>query len=196
MRPEPVSARQSTRLPGIGSHHSANPQTDEWLTPPELLQAFADIDFRFDLDPCFPLEPPPWAHLRPERTLNVIDDGLTADWAGTVWLNPPYSEAEHWIARLAGHGDGIALVFARCDTLWWFESVWPVCSGLLFLEGRLTFHRGDGTASKPGHNSGGPSVLISYGWRAAAALGAVDLPGAYVWPPEWVRRAPRRRRAQ
>lgn len=170
--------RQSNRLPGIGSHHSANPQTDEWLTPPHILKALGP----FDLDPCTPAGGMPWPTA--ERMLTVEEDGLSAPWgpAELVWLNPPYSDVEPWMARLARHGHGIALVFARTETAWWFESVWPHCSMLLFLKGRLTFHRGDGTASKAGHNAGGPSVLIAYGPEAAHRLGHCGLAGALAQP--------------
>lgn len=163
----------SRRLPGIGSHHSANPQTDEWLTPPGILEALGP----FDLDPCAALDQP-WPTAA--RQLTVEDDGLDQPWAGRVWLNPPYSDAAAWMARLAEHGQGIALVFARCETSWWFAHVWPSASALLFLRGRLTFHRPDGSLSKAGHNAGGPSVLIAYGMNDAASLLASGLPGAYV----------------
>lgn len=164
------------RLPGIGSHHSANPQTDEWLTPPELLARLGP----FDLDPCAALNAP-WRTAAVEYT--VDDDGLAQTWEGLVWLNPPYSTVGEWMARLADHGQGVALVFARTETSWWFDWVWPHASGLLFLKGRLTFHRPGGQPSKAGHNSGGPSVLIAYGAAAAAKVAGAHqagLAGAYI----------------
>lgn len=164
------------RLPGIGSHHSANPQTDEWLTPPEILEALGT----FDLDPCSPVDRP-WDTAR--RHLTVVDDGLDHEWSGRIWLNPPYSDAGTWMARLAAHGQGTALVFARCETRWWFESVWPHATALLFIAGRVTFHHGDGSGSKAGHNSGGPSVLIAYGTHDAEMLRRSGIAGAYVDRP-------------
>lgn len=161
-----VTAPPSRRLPGIGSHHSALPQTDEWLTPPHITDALELAGATFDLDPCSPVGHQ-WVPAR--EHLTAEEDGLHADWSGTVWCNPPYSQVEAWMARMAEHGNGFALVFARCETAWWFESVWPHASALLFLRGRLTFHHGDGTASK--HNAGGPSVLVAYGRRPAAWLG-------------------------
>lgn len=165
---------------GIGSHHSANPQTDEWWTPPHILEAVGP----FDLDPCAPYQQPDWTGAA--VTFTEHDNGLHHPWEGFAWVNPPYSEVEEWVARLARHGDGVALVFARCETRWWFESVWPVATYLLFLRGRLTFYRppdslsGQATASKAEHNSGGPSVLIGYGDRAADRLAGCGLDGAHV----------------
>lgn len=159
-------------LPGIGSHHSSRRLSDEWLTPPHILAGLG----AFDLDPCAPVRRP-WPTAAQHFT--VEDDGLEEEWEGRVWLNPPYSTLEPWMARLAEHGDGIALVFARCETRWWFEHVWPHASALLFLAGRLTFHRPDGKPSKAGHNSGGPSVLVAYGAGNAFTLERSALPGAF-----------------
>ena len=84
--------------------------------------------------------------------------------------------------RLANHGHGIALVFARTETKAFFRHVWPKASAMLFVRGRLTFHRPDGTTPKIGHNSGGPSVLIGYGPDAAVRLLANSDIGAIVSP--------------
>ena len=102
-------------------------------------------------------------------------------WHGLVWLNPPYGrEAGAWLNRLALHGAGIALVFARTETRSFFDNVWPHAQGLLFLRGRLTFHRPDGSASPKGYNSGGPSVLIAYGHEARARFMKNEDMGAFV----------------
>lgn len=165
------------RLPGIGSHHSASAISDEWLTPPALLEALGP----FDLDPCSPVDRP-WPTAA--RHLSVIDDGLSLPWVGRVWCNPPYSEVEAWMAAMAAHGSGVALVFARVETRWWFASVWPKASAVLFLKGRVTFHHGDGARSKAGHNSGGPSALVGYGPAEVEALVRSGLPGALVRGPQ------------
>lgn len=44
----------SRRLPGISSLRSARADTDEWLTPPQLLKCLGP----FDLDPCSPVDRP------------------------------------------------------------------------------------------------------------------------------------------
>lgn len=167
------------RLPGIGSHHAANPQTDEWLTPPHITDALGP----FDLDPCAPHQRPDWTKAR--RWYTATDDGLTARWQQDelVWCNPPYSNAQAWMAKLADHGAGIALVFARVETRWWFDHVWPAASGLLFLRGRLTFHRPSGEPAKAGRNSGGPSVLIAYGSTSLSRLERSGLSGSLVTAP-------------
>jgi hypothetical protein len=143
------------------------------LTPPHILAALGS----FDLDPCSPVRRP-WTTAAAHLTLD--DDGLHEEWEGRVWLNPPYSQVEAWMERMVEHGEGTALVFARTETRWWQEHVWPHAAAVLFLAGRLTFHHGDGTRSKAGHNSGGPSALIAYGEADRVALRSSGLPGAFV----------------
>jgi hypothetical protein len=148
--------------------------TDSWITPKWIIDRFGP----FDLDPCA-CDPQPW----PTATLMLTerDDGMLLPWGGMVWLNPPYGQAlATWLNRLALHGNGIALVFARTDTMAFHHAVWPFASRLLFLRGRLTFHYPDGSLPKLGHNSGGPSVLIAYGDEAARRLDAATDLGAVV----------------
>lgn len=159
---------------GIGGHQSASMGKDEWLTPPEILSALGP----FDLDPCAPVSRP-WDMARTHYTIH--DNGLSHGWFGRVWLNPPYGqETGKWLARLAAHGDGIALIFARVETAVWFDHVWDAATLVLFLRGRLFFHHCDGR--RAAHNSGAPSALIAYGEEAAARLAAASLNGKLVKP--------------
>lgn len=161
--------------PGIGSHHSSRNETDSWITPRAIIDALGP----FDLDPCACI-PQPWPCAA--RYYDVNTNGLIQPWAGRVWLNPPYGRrCAQWLARLAAHGNGIALVFARTETVMFFEHVWPKCHALLFIEGRISFHRPDGTIGCG--NSGGPSVLIAYGKENAKALKTCGIDGAYVVGP-------------
>jgi phage N-6-adenine-methyltransferase len=146
--------------------------SDEWLTPPELIEAIGP----FDLDPCSPGDRRPWDTA--ETHYSIDDDGLRQPWSGRVWLNPPYSTAGRWLARMAEHGHGTALVFARVETALWFEQVWPKATALLFLRGRLNFHYVNGKRAKA--NSGAPSVLIAYGLEDAAVLASEPWPGKYI----------------
>lgn len=155
----------------IGSHESNSGGTDEWLTPPSLIAALGE----FDLDPCAPIRRP-WPTAR--RHYTIEDDGLRQAWHGRVWMNPPYAHAAKWLHRLAEHGTGTALIFARTETAIWFDHVWPHASALLFLRGRLRFHFADGRQAKAG--AGAPSVLVAYGQGDAAALRASNLAGHFV----------------
>lgn len=147
--------------------------TDVWLTPPELLARLG----RFDLDPCAAPEPRPWTTA--DRHLTATDDGLRQPWAGRVWVNPPYSDARRWIARLADHGTGTALLFARTDTAAFQQQVFARASAALFISGRLSFCRPDGSRGRAGR-AGAPSVLIAYGQRDAQILAGLTNLGAFL----------------
>ncbi len=155
----------------IGSHQSTTLKTDEWLTPPFILRALGD----FDLDPSAPVIRP-WDTAAQHFTIQ--DNGLLRRWFGRVWLNPPYSIAGRFMARLAGHGQGTALIFARTETEWWFNTVWRAASALLFLKGRLNFHLPDGR--RAAKNAGAPSVLVAYGAGDAERLAESGIGGKFV----------------
>jgi len=157
---------------GIGSHQSARMDKDEWLTPPEILNALGE----FDLDPCAPIVRP-WDMAATHYTID--DLGLTRPWFGRVWCNPPYgSQTGIWLQKLADHGNGIALIFARTETEMFFSQVWKRADALLFLEGRLYFHHVCGKKAKA--NSGAPSVLIAYGKENQRQLREASLKGAFI----------------
>jgi hypothetical protein len=142
------------------------------MTPPALLEALGP----FDLDPCSPVNRP-WDTAATHYT--VEDDGLTQPWEGRVWLNPPYGrDIGAWLRKLAEHGTGTALIFARTETKWFHENVWPYARALFFFDRRLHFYRPDGTQAKG--NAGAPSVLVAYGDKDALKLATAPLSGTFV----------------
>lgn len=145
---------------------------ETWLTPPHVLAALG----QFDLDPCAAPSPRPWPSA--VQHVELPTDGLAVPWVGRVWCNPPYgAEAARWLAKLADHGNGVALVFARTETAMFFDQVWTKADGILFLRGRLAFCDRQG---KPAQSAGAPSCLIAYGGGNADQLRACGLPGHFV----------------
>jgi phage N-6-adenine-methyltransferase len=148
---------------------------DEWITPPNLIKSVGG-DIGFDLDPCSPIN-------RPFETarnyFTIEDDGLKQEWEGRVWMNPPYGgECKHWLKKLADHGNGIALVFARTETQYFFDSVWNKADAILFVKRRINFLNVDGTKGKNGSNA--PSVFIAYGKENAEILKNCGIEGRYI----------------
>lgn len=136
--------------------------TTTWLTPPSLIKKLGD----FDLDPCAAINQP-WATAKTHFTEK--EDGLSQEWFGRVWMNPPYGRKEmpKWLKKMAQHNRGIALTFNRSETEQFFDYVWPVASGIFFLKGRIKFL--DITGAEAG-SPGCGSVLISYGKEDAETL--------------------------
>lgn len=147
--------------------------THVWLTPPKILNALGE----FDLDPCAAPEPRPW----PTAVCHFVeaDDGLNCRWFGRVWCNPPFgNHTWPWLQRMADHGNGVALAFARTDTVGFKRTVWDRADALLFLTGRPQFHYPDGMRARG--NSGGPIVLIAYGDKNVECLASCGLDGGFV----------------
>jgi len=160
-------------LGAMGAHHSARSGSGVWLTPGYITDALGP----FDLDPC--------GHQDWPTARNLIcppRDGLNEPWEGRAFVNPPYDNVGAWLARLADHGDGIALVFARTETAWFVDQVWNRADAVRFLHGRLHFHYPDGRRSDM--NAGAPSVLVAYGLGNARILRDSTIPGTYLPIPE------------
>lgn len=145
--------------------------THDWLTPPELLTALGS----FDMDPCAS-QFQPWRTAAKQFTIE--DDGLAREWHGRVWCNPPYGpHAERFLARMAAHGNGIALIFARTETRAFQKHCWRSADAMLFMAGRIKFRLPGGGASGP---AGAPSVLVAYGKSNALALRDSGVSGYFV----------------
>jgi phage N-6-adenine-methyltransferase len=152
-----------------------NPKTspDEWYTPRWIIDTLGP----FDIDPCAspsvvrPFEIAPVAYTKD-------DDGLTHDWHGTVWMNPPYSRIllRQFCERMAAHGDGIALLVNRQDNLLWQEVIFPSARSMIFMRHRVKFIRPDGTTGSPFFGS----CLVAWGDECERRLRNSGIEGKYV----------------
>lgn len=150
--------------------NTENEQT--WLTPPHIIESLGE----FDLDPCVPKDMP-WNTAKEMNSLPTC--GLSLDWSGKrVWLNPPYGrETFKWLDKLSETKSGVALIFARTETKGFHKTVWEKAHSILFLEGRLKFHKPCGEA---GNSANAPSCLISYSEDDTEALRSSGIKGKLV----------------
>ena len=145
----------------VNNFNSNTDNKDEWLTPPGIIHSLG----KFDLDPCSPVDRP-WDTAK--NHLNVWDDGLSCTWKGRVWCNPPYGKHTFkWLARLAHHGNGIALIFARTETKGFHSEIFQKADAILFFKGRLRFHHVSGVQ---GGTANAPSCLVAYGFNNVDSL--------------------------
>lgn len=152
----------------LAEHEPNVGATDEWYTPPSYFDA---IGLTFDLDPCSP-GPDHWVPAR--RVYTMADDGLSKQWSGLVWMNPPFGGRNGqvpWLKKFMDHGNGIALVAARTSSGWFHEYA-VRAETLLFPRGKTKFHRPDGSI---GRSPGTGVVLIGMGAVANDALRKSDL---------------------
>lgn len=120
--------------------------TDNWATPDWLFDAL-DAFYKFDIDVCASKD-----NAKCDTFFTKEDDGLSKEWRGVVWMNPPYGrEIGKWVnkARESAEENGatvVCLVPARVDTAWWQDNV-PHAHEVHFIRGRLKF--GDAKNSAP-----------------------------------------------
>lgn len=148
--------------------------TNEWLTPRSLIETLGP----FDLDPCAPpKERRPWdtAALHFDETM----DGLSREWSGFVWCNPPYGKhVSAWLERCAKHGRALALVNARTDATWFHEQVMQKASAILFWKQRIRFC--ESVTGKQMGNPAAPSVFVAYGDEATERLRRIKSRGSLI----------------
>jgi phage N-6-adenine-methyltransferase len=120
--------------------------SDVWATPQDLFDALDSI-FCFTVDVCaLPENAKCPTYFTPEH------DGLKQEWAGTVWMNPPYGRAiGKWMRKAWGSSQQgatvVCLVPARTCTKWWHD--YATRGAITFLRGRLKFGGSNNSAPFP-----------------------------------------------
>ncbi|QDP65810.1 MAG: putative adenine-specific methylase [Prokaryotic dsDNA virus sp.] len=139
-------------------------ESDEWYTPAYIFKA---LGTRFDLDVACPPEGP--RYVPAVRWFTKDQDGLSEDWSGLVWMNPPFGHQNTkrlWLRKFFEHGNGIALLPDRTSAPWWQEFA-PLADAVLFVSPKVKFERPDGSI---GEQPGTGTTLFAAGAEGAAAL--------------------------
>ena len=150
----------------------ASNSSDEWYTPKSLIDSLGT----FDLDPCAPMKPL-WKTAK--VMFNKDEDGLSKDWFGRVWLNPPYSRPliDLFVKKMAEHNNGIALLYNRCDSKMFQDVIFKKATAMLFMRHRIKFYKPDGTV---GGSPGCGSILIAFGEGNAETLKYCGIEGKFI----------------
>lgn len=127
----------------------------EWYTPEPILETARTVLGRIDLDPASSALANEVVQADTYFAKDDDPDGLSQDWFGRVWLNPPYGKGtglfttklvdEYSAGRVQA---GILLINAYGFDAAWFEPLWdwPLC----FTRDRIVFY-------SPQRVSGGPA---------------------------------------
>lgn len=112
----------------------------EYETPWSLFNPL-HVEFGFTLDVCAT-----HGNKKVDRCFTKEEDGLSQEWQGVCWCNPPYGrEMPLWIRKAYdtarnGRGTVVMLIPARTNTSWWHD----ICmkGEIRFLRGRPKFNNG------------------------------------------------------
>ena len=143
-------------------------KSDEHCTPKYFLEAVVECMGGIDLDPASNSKDNP--NVPASNHLTLEDDALKHDWAGRVFLNPPFSEVSKFIKKLMAEIESgrvtEAIVLTKSDTRTnWYKELRLNAKVLCFVEGYHCF--GDA------NNSATFGVLLSYFGKEPARFRSV-----------------------
>lgn len=136
------------------NHRAQGTGDNEWYTPEEFVERARVVLGDFDLDPA--------SSDQAQETIKAAsyftkdDDGLTQEWHGRVWLNPPYSQPHigEFVQKLvdeyrAGRvTEAILLTHNYTDTTW-FHTAAEHASAVCFTRKRIAFVDPQGVEAAP-----------------------------------------------
>ena len=128
-------------------------KTDLWATPQDFFDKY-NAKYGFQLDVCATKE-----NAKCSRYFTIDDDGLSQEWNGICWMNPPYGRnIKHWVKKAyessLNGATVVCLLPARTDTAWWHD--YCIKGQIEFIRGRLKF--GGSKNSAPF-----PSAVVTFG---------------------------------
>lgn len=144
---EPTSAglrAWAKKLQAGGAHVGRATGEFEWYTPREYIDAARRVMGAIDLDPAS--SEAANRIIQAETFYATDDDGLTKDWAGRVWMNPPYAQPaiQQFCERLkvfyeAGYVTEAVVLTNNATETAWFGSLSSCAVALCHPQGRIKF---------------------------------------------------------
>lgn len=127
-------------------------KTCEWETPAYLFEKL-NHKYHFNLDVCATND-----NAKCLQYYTKEQDGLSQEWRGVCWMNPPYGrEIGKWVEKaykssLKG-ATVVCLLPARTDTSWWHD----YC-----MKGQIEFIRGRVKFGNSKHGAPFPSAIVIF----------------------------------
>jgi len=142
-------------------HVAQNSGENEWYTPPQFIESARNVMGQIDLDPAS--SEIANKMVQASVIFTKDDDGLSKQWSGNVWMNPPYAQplmSQFAEAVASKHESGeinqaIVLVNNATETQWW-QRMASCSSAVCFPKTRIRFLDPDGN---PGAPLQGQSIL-------------------------------------
>lgn len=134
------------------NHRAQGTGENEWYTPEEILRPVRSVLGTIDLDPASSKEAN--QIVRALKIYTQEDDGLSKQWHGKVWLNPPYSRdlMPRFVAKLieeyqSGRTKEAVLVSHNVTETQWFQRLAKSSAAICFPAYRIKFYRGKDVAA-------------------------------------------------
>ena len=138
--------------------------SDERYTPKWV---FDNLGLTFTLDVAAPIGGAP--NVPAQKHYSIEEDGLTQEWWGLVWCNPPYSNPTPWMSKFREHANGVALIPTSNGK--WFHELYADSRTILRPIPKMHFEFPDGSLTK------GQSPFVCWlvgigeiGFRAVASM--------------------------
>lgn len=136
----------------VKNHRTIGTGENEWYTPAEYVEMARKVMGGIDLDPASCAQANEVVAAATFYTKE--DDGLSKDWAGRLWLNPPYSRdlmpafvEKLRTSYLEGEVDQAVLVSHNNTDTAWFHNLASVASAICFPKKRIRFYRDEEIAA-------------------------------------------------
>jgi phage N-6-adenine-methyltransferase len=149
-----LAPAQEVMREAVHNHRAQGTGENEWYTPQEHIDAAYKVLGTIDLDPAS-------SEIANQRVqagqiFTIADDGLTKEWGGKVWMNPPYAQPHiaNFIEKLASEyeagrvTEAIALTHNYTDTQWFHRAALS-CAAICFTRGRIGFLSPEGKRAAP-----------------------------------------------
>jgi ParB family chromosome partitioning protein len=136
------------------AHVANNSGENEWYTPAPIIEAARNVMGGIDVDPASSDVANKTVQAATYYTKD--DDGLTKEWVGSVWMNPPYAQplirdfSETLVSQYKNQivTQAIVLVNNATETAW-FQSLAEAACALCFPSGRIRFLDPSGVPGAP-----------------------------------------------
>ena len=151
--PETKKVRQR-----VIKHHGRNrPNSVEWFTPPELIEMAREVLGKIDLDPASNKLAQGW--IKAKQYYTQKDDGLSQQWQGKIWCNPPYGNLpKRFLAKgLSEYKSGnmtAAIFLLNRSGAEWYSDIKPEFTAICEVRKRIAFIDSKGIKQKsPRYNN-------------------------------------------